>query len=97
MQLIKLSFFLCLILAVSARKKNAEHHGKHGKLWKWKMYSKVFDESCRLRCEDGKSFQLLIKESDDCPGESNPGDMITRMVKPKEICDVQVIFTRTST
>ena len=94
MQLIKLSFFLCLILAVSAKKK---HHGKHGKLWKWKMYSKVFDESCRLRCEDGKSFQLLVKESDDCPGESNPGDMISRMVKPKEICDVQVIFTRTST
>ena len=92
MQLVKLSFFLCLILAASAKKNSA---GKRGKLWKkWEMHSKLFDESCRLQCEDGKSFPLLIKESDDCPKANKLRDMIARMVKPKEICDVQVIFTR---
>ena len=92
MQLVNFFLILCLALAVSAKKENHDHHG-HGNLKIWKMYSEVFSQSCRLKCEDSKSFQLLVEESEDCPNSGSPKDLMVKAIKPNQICDAEVIHT----
>ena len=94
MQLVKFVLILCLALAVSAKK---EHHGDHhgrGNLKIWYLYSEVFAPSCRFKCEDSKSFQLLVEESEDCPNQGSPKDLMAKAIKPNQICDAEVIFYR---
>ena len=97
MQLVKFVLILCLALAVSAKKENHDHHheenhGHHGNLKIWYLYSEIFAPSCRFKCEDSKSFQLLVEESEDCPNQGSPKDLMAKAIKPNQICDAEVIF-----
>ena len=93
MQLVKFFLILCLALAVSAKKEHhGDHHG-HGNLKIWYLYSEVFAPSCRFKCEDSKSFQLLVEESEDCPNSGSPKDLMAKAIKPNQICDAEVIHT----
>ena len=92
MQLVKFVLILCLALAVSAKKENHEHHG-HGNLKIWYLYSEVFAPSCRFKCEDSKSFQLLVEESEDCPNSGSPKDLMANAIKPNQFCGAEVIHS----
>merc|ERR1712062_482523 len=94
MQLVNFFMILCLALAVSAKKENHDHHheenhGHHGNLKIWYLYSEVFAPSCRFKCEDSKSFQLLVEESEDCPNQGSPKDIMANAIKPNQFCGAE--------